>query len=397
MTPLTRNLGAFEHLIWSTDQWSPRHFVFVARIEGGSISVVHLHRALLAAQRRHPALRAAIDVDPQGYPRFVPADSPVQLCVVDRDGEAQWRGEAERQLRNPFPAGHGPLLRATLVRGESVSELILAAHHSIGDGISAMFLVRDLLESLEGHALDELPARPCLEDFIGSEAAAQVGPSTSFSESAPVEIPGSPQVVSVDIEPRDVETLLARCREERTTIQGALLAAVLLELRNGPFSRCLAPVSVRHLCSPIADDFGLYIAAGVAVLDGHSDFWPLARRAREEVANALDPDALRRHAAAMISYMAQNREPRCTYQDYRRGVNYGAVLSNLGRFPIMPRVRQFRVTAIYPVLNIELEPVIAVGTAGGRMSLTLTFHGSPGVELLLSIVRECWINVVARL
>ena len=159
---LTRNLGAFEHLIWSTDQWTPRHFVFVARIEGGSISVDHVHRALLAVQRRHPALRAAIDLDSHGHPRFVPADFPIRLCIVERAGDTQWRSEVELQLQNPFPAGHGPLLRTTLVRGESVSELILAAHHSIGDGISAMFLVRDLVESLEGHAIEQLPARPCL-------------------------------------------------------------------------------------------------------------------------------------------------------------------------------------------------------------------------------------------
>jgi hypothetical protein len=268
--------------------------------------------------------------------------------------------------------------------------LILAAHHSIGDGISAMFLMRDLLESLEGHALEELPARPCLEDFVGNGPAAPVGPSPSFNEVAPVEKPGSPQVANIDIEPRDVETLLARCREERTTVQGGLLAAVLRALGNAPASRCLAPVSVRHLCPPIADDFGLYIAAGTATLDGQSDsdFWSVARRAREEVGNALDPHALRSRAAAMISLASQNRGRRCTYQDYRRGVNYHAVLSNLGRFPLMPRVRQFRVTAIYPVLNIELEPVIAVGTAGGRMSLTLTSHGSPGIDLLGSIVGE---------
>jgi hypothetical protein len=363
---LTRNLGAFEHFIWSTDQWTPRHFVFVARIEGSSIPVDHLHWAFVAAQRRHPALRAAIDLDPHRRPRFVPADLPIQLHIVERACNTQWRNEVEFQLQDPFPAGLGPLLRATLIRGESVSELILAAHHSVGDGISAMFLVRDLLESLEGHALEQLLARTCLEDFIGSERAAPAGAIPSLAEATPVEIRGSPQVASMDIEPRDLETLLSRCREERTTIQGALLAAVLRETRNGPVSRCLAPVSMRHLCPPIADDSGPYIAAGTAILDGHanSDFWPLARRAREEVINGLDPRALRRRTSAMISLVAQNREPQCIYQHYLRGVDYGAVLSNLGRFPLMPRVRQFHVTAIYPVLNVELEPVIAVGTAG---------------------------------
>jgi hypothetical protein len=43
---LTRNLGAFEHLIWLIDQFSPRHFLLVARIEGSSIAADSVRRAL---------------------------------------------------------------------------------------------------------------------------------------------------------------------------------------------------------------------------------------------------------------------------------------------------------------------------------------------------------------
>jgi hypothetical protein len=34
-----RELGPFGHLLWLVDQWTPRHFLFVSRIEGSSISV----------------------------------------------------------------------------------------------------------------------------------------------------------------------------------------------------------------------------------------------------------------------------------------------------------------------------------------------------------------------
>src|SRR6516164_2527865 len=87
---LTRNLGAFEHLIWLIDQCSPRHFLLAARIEGGPISEDRMRAAFLAAQRRHPALRTSIE-SARGVPRFVPADAPVPVRVVDRTGDTHWQ------------------------------------------------------------------------------------------------------------------------------------------------------------------------------------------------------------------------------------------------------------------------------------------------------------------
>jgi hypothetical protein len=55
-----RKLGPFEHLLWLVDQWTPRHFILVSRIEGSSISVKNLQAALSQCQRRHPILRATI-------------------------------------------------------------------------------------------------------------------------------------------------------------------------------------------------------------------------------------------------------------------------------------------------------------------------------------------------
>src|SRR5215831_9620509 len=61
-----RKLGAFEHLLWLVDQWTPRHFILVARIEGSSISAGNLQAALSQCQRRHPILRATIQVNDDG-------------------------------------------------------------------------------------------------------------------------------------------------------------------------------------------------------------------------------------------------------------------------------------------------------------------------------------------
>jgi hypothetical protein len=99
---LTRTLGPFEHLIWLVDRWTPRHFVLVARIEGGSVSPEDLNRALIEVQRRHPALRTVIDVDERGNPHFVPCSAPIRLKVISRTDQRRWLQEAEQQLATPL-------------------------------------------------------------------------------------------------------------------------------------------------------------------------------------------------------------------------------------------------------------------------------------------------------
>ena len=149
-----RNLGPFEHLLWLVDQWTPRHFLLVSRIEGSSISAENLSAALLHSQRRHPLLRTAIHVNRDGTPEFIPSSAPIPLRVIPRANDTQWLHEVETELALPFAPDDRPLVRAVLVQGEAVSELILAVHHSIGDGVSAMYLTRDLLQSMEGHDLE---------------------------------------------------------------------------------------------------------------------------------------------------------------------------------------------------------------------------------------------------
>src|SRR6516165_12604407 len=99
---LTRQLGAFEHLLWAIDPWTPRHFVLVARIEG--LIVDRLYNAMGKAQRRHPALRVCIHSDASASPRFVSTNAMVPLRVIERASEMHWQREVQAELEMPFQA-----------------------------------------------------------------------------------------------------------------------------------------------------------------------------------------------------------------------------------------------------------------------------------------------------
>ena len=373
-----RRLGPFEHLLWLVDQWTPRNFALVCRVEGSSITVESLRAALLQSQRRHPILRAAIHVNGDGHPEFIPSPSPIWLSVVRRTGNTQWIHEVETNLSLAFDPSDRPPLRVVLVQGDAVSELILIVHHSIGDGVSAMYLVRDLLKSMEGYELDELTPKPALEDLVCEGATAPMNPlqlpAMSSNGAARFARPQRASLQIFQIEPDELERILSRCREEGTTLSGAVLSALLLSLPGRETRHCLAPINVRKLFPNVLEDFGLYISSGIAKLDRNTtpDFWTLARSARQQIAQAFNLNALQAKAVAMASVISNGPNPQTTYERVWRSFGHNAVLTNHGKFPDTSELKHFRVTAAYPILSPELEPVVAIATVDQRAYITLS-------------------------
>jgi hypothetical protein len=246
-------------------------------------------------------------------------------------------------------------------------------HHAIGDGISAKYLLRDLLQGMQGMNLLRLPPRPSLEDLVIRQGALPLTLPSSPRSDAKLHRPGQPMISTFKIEPHQTATILARCREERTTLQGVLMAAAVISL-DRPVVRCLAPINLRPLCPPIDDDFGLYISSGIASFerDEALDVWNLARQATLQLKTAFEPKSLQGRFTRLSALLAANHDPKSIYEAYRQAVTFDVVVSNLGRFLTSDRTNALRVTALYLLLNTELEPSIAVATAEGRMCLSTT-------------------------
>jgi hypothetical protein len=376
-TDLDRRLGTFEHFLWTTDQWAPRHFVIVARVEA-NLNPAQLESALAHAQRRHPVLRSGISSDGGGL-RFVNTDATIPLRIVNNDSANRWLTEAQAELARPFEMA--PLLRCVAVRDRTVTEIILAVNHAIGDGLSAMYLLRDLLQVLQGKTLVNLPPRPSLEELFGEGSSLPAVPPHSPSSAGKLRRLGQPMVSSFTIEPDQAQTILTRCKQERTTLQGALIAAAMISL-DCSVVRCLAPISVRQLCPPIEDDFGLYISSGLADFEHQAglDFWSVARRARTQLIKAFEPQILRSRFAMLSALLAANRDPQALYEAYRNSVTFDLVLSNLGKFSARDQSVILPVTALYLMLNAELEPSIGIATANGQLCVSVTFDVATRLE-----------------
>jgi hypothetical protein len=221
---LLRPLGAFEELFCLFDQSFPTNHALAAQITGHT-TVQRWLDALDALQQRHPLLSSRIYTTFNRVPDFRrDTDQRIPLRVVTSHG-AQWQQEIAETVNAPFTPDQAPLFRAVLLHQETHCTFILSSHHSVSDGISLIFLLRDILLALSGHALETLLLAPSREVLFGAQQRTSTEPGVpSFAaQRHPM-----PHVEGVKLTPEETTTLQRRAREEGVTIHAAISAALTI-------------------------------------------------------------------------------------------------------------------------------------------------------------------------
>jgi hypothetical protein len=137
--------------------WLIKIIVFILRLISGATSR-DWRRALDRLHNRHPILWVCITGQPDPVPSFRQADAiPIPLRVVEHEPELRWDAEVEKELVTPFNPSRAPLIPAVLIRGARDAAFMLIAHHSIADGLSLAYAIRDTLDALAGRSLRPLP------------------------------------------------------------------------------------------------------------------------------------------------------------------------------------------------------------------------------------------------
>jgi NRPS condensation-like uncharacterized protein len=258
-----RALGARERMFWFMDQKHPVHLTVTAEVKGIT-RVQSWKDALDAVQKRHPILSTSIKRNEEGQPALYQIDAaPIPLRVVDGSAQERWELELDREMALPFTPEQAPLIRTVLIHKPQSAVLILVAHHAIADGMSLVFLIRDLLQVLSGGQMEALSFSDTAEELLSKlpkeEAPVQV---EALQGGVPQTEPARyrqddglvPRVISRKLDEHLTATLKERARHEGTTVQGALCAALVLAGRKTSRTwrkqsvRVMSPVNARaHL------------------------------------------------------------------------------------------------------------------------------------------------------
>jgi hypothetical protein len=407
-----RALGAMERLFWLMDQNHPAHLTVTAEVKGFT-NVQSWRDALHEVQKRHPVLSTSINKNEEGQPALYQVDAaPIPLRVVDGSVQGRWELELDREMAVPFTPEQAPLIRSVLIHKPQSAVLIMIAHHAIADGMSLVFLIRDLLQVLSGGQIEPLSFSSSAEELLSKQPKGEeIVQAEALQAGAPQAEPGlyregnglTPRVTARKLDENLTPTLKERARREGTTVQGALCAALVLAGRKTSSTwrkqsvRVMSPINVRaHLGA--GEACGLYLVGGMVPFQpGDSRaFWELARFAKKELSPAQTFQSLSTSLQGLEAIMTQDVDVETAAQIAAVAFARDLMVSNLGQMPYESEFGKLKLESVWgptALQGLDGEQNVGIATTNGAIRLlhasySLIPHLLENTELILRAACE---------
>ncbi len=388
----------------------------------GRVSQNLLKSAVLQVRQKHPLLGVRIILDDHSSGWFTQDNVPeIPIDIRPRATNEDWIEVATEELKRAFSTETGPLMRMVLLQSPDVSDLIITAHHSICDGRSLVYLIRDIMNYLEypDHEREPLPVMPiAIQEYLPSSAA--VGWLTkfiikrmnrkwlrkgiSFNTKDYQQLHQEfwqkhhPSIFRWELPPPQTTALVARCRQEQVTVNSALYAAFIKAQQHIQgnsheyFHNILMPVDFRErLIKPVGEAVGFYVSVVMFKLKitPEKPFWEIARtidnRARQKLTNKNIFDSQKISLVSpslmdgiILAKHGKLDDKMAIGHVKRKGLDKlfaGIMVSNLGRLEIPVDYGDLHLDALIgPVAYSDsLQKVLEVVTVGNNMYFTITF------------------------
>lgn len=398
-----RQMGSLERWFWLMGQHRPNHFAMTAEVHGTAKPEQWL-QAAKQVQSRHPFLNASVRMDENGeahYHRSLDASIPITFKTLAFPNQAN--EEVKRELSIPFDTTTAPLARLSILEGANRSVLVLTFHHSVADGMSSLYILRDLLRAVSGTPIPELEVPPSQDELI---QALKLTPPANGGGSTPVTYTyrpltgAGPYVSTAELTPSETSELLSRAREEQSTVHGAIIGAAVLAGRsispvwkNAPVG-VFSPVNLRKALSVGEDSV---IALGVASSgydpDLKGDVWHLARSTRSQLLpfQGKDGPAI---VQTIFDHLTAGKAPVETVAaSTLQLLGFELMVSNLQTLPFETQFGDLYLHRVWgPAVTFSLhgEQDLGVVTVNGALCLSYTsFAPLPGLlEKTVSILKE---------
>jgi NRPS condensation-like uncharacterized protein len=409
---ILRPLGALEEMFWLLDQQRPVHFVMAAEVSGPT-TVGDWRRAVDLVQGRHPLFSTRIERNDKNRPCFYQEfNAPIPLRIVqERNATQRWEHEVELELSIPFDPTGAPLVRVVLLHEEQRAVCLVVIHHSIADGRSVAFVIRDLLKAVSGMPVDRLPVIPSLEDVLGVTSNGASYPNSDDEPPSSPEKPAvfvskenlRPRIKGLSLTTKLTNRLRERARQEGTTVHGALSSAfaiacweVVDELSASPV-RVMSPIDTRKLTG-LGEDCAVLVSSGTVTIEPSeaTTFWEIARAATARLGKAQTLEGIRAARHGMHQVMKEGIDVPTAAAMAAQGFAHDILLTNLGNLGYPTDFGDLRLEAVWgPAVSARLVDAHTIGVATTNGSLRLLQTTFAPVGSLLETVEEILVTACA--
>ncbi|MEA5551401.1 condensation domain-containing protein [Anabaena cylindrica UHCC 0172] len=301
--------------------------VTISRITGDLKEEI-VTKALDLIQSRHPRLNSRIVGDLDNL-SFEFGSKKIPLRVIQKLSFEQWQEVALEELNKPIESDKC-LARAVLItfpEGQ-INYLLTILHHAISDGLSTVQLHSEILtycqKIVDGEIKENIPSLhplPDIQELMSKSMQGKIAtvkgilfllrfklkislyrPETlKFEKYLPTESRRC-NMVQRRLNTEITAKLLEFCRQEKTTIQGSLCAAMMIaaarKIKSEPSAKirlsCRSYVDLRKRLKPEVNRENLGILASSITsfhtLDTNTSFWDLARDVRQQLEVSLESE-----------------------------------------------------------------------------------------------------------
>lgn len=389
-----RLLGAQEILFYAMNEASPKHFLMAAEVEGHSTKSAW-ESAVSKLQQIHPILTMSIVASQDNLLLSGSGEVNLPLDVVDLSQAFDLNRAIEEELEYGFQSDKGPLARIKLFYSAQKCVVIIAAHHSISDALSSVYLLDDLLEILSGKEMQKYHLQPSVDEFLGFSnqgLAAKINEQIKPGQPLPHDFVKQHPPVKADILHFSKELtaqLMYHAKSNATTVHGALQAAAAISLKELAFNTerpayIMSPFSVRGEMD-IAADFGLFIDTKIVAVATDLDLWESARLAQKDLADIHTPEFLKSSAEQLRGLISSSDD---IIQFIKDHFNFDIMLSNLGRLYLNHSRSELKLNYLagpFIISGFNYQQAIGVTTYGDK--LTITSSSRYPVPGLLSLIK----------
>jgi NRPS condensation-like uncharacterized protein len=401
----------------------PFNVIMVANIRG-YVDTKRLSDVLNRLKTRHALLAVRVIIDKNNVAWFVTEGVPeFNLEVVPRQNENQWTERVEAEFKTPFSFEKGPLSHFTLLHSPDVSELIICVHHVICDGMSLIYLIKDILQHLSEpkRNVEILPDPPTIDTntvpsppSIKPLARKIIGLVNKTWEKKNIrfdhndmkrlhqifwEQTGDGKVLTWIVSKEMTNTLVSRSREEKVTVNTALWTAFLAAqddvqapLKSYHLRSGMAVNTRDRLLVPVGESFGFYASSLTVRLKytRRKGFWENARNIHNHIIRGLEKAELFKMLKAELLnsslldslYFTKYGLIKSSISNIflkQMGWNritYGYAITNVGRINIPSVYGPLLLDAVYgPSVYSDVdEKIVGVITIGDRISFVMTYN-----------------------
>jgi NRPS condensation-like uncharacterized protein len=293
----------------------PGDNVIVSFQISGIISEDLLQEAINQMRMFHPMIGTHIEYDENRNAWFVLKGTPqAKLKVIVRKDDKTWINAVLEEYWEPFQISTGPLIRFILIEGDQISDLVVIAQHSICDGLSLVYLLRDIMKYLggtnqeiksqhylptikEAYDLDTIKLSPLIKMVIRKVNNLWNKYKMNFDESDYIPMFQAFQThnlhaITWQLDEITTKKLIEKCRIENISVNSALYCAILtvqntLQGDKEKFRKnIMMPVNIRNLVTPpIGEGVGLF-AGGESFTfktKWNQNFWNQSKKLHKEL------------------------------------------------------------------------------------------------------------------